>query len=104
MEAELSGCPPGQEAREIRPAKARPPIPGVKLKSAQLLPPQPSASSERTKLGMVNEIEQPGQTPGRHTSVPLAPLRGGGGRVQFANSASLGDSGGSEQGVLAQVA
>lgn len=45
-EAELSGRPPGQEAREIRAAKAWPLIPGVKLKSTRLLPPQPSASSE----------------------------------------------------------
>lgn len=47
----------------------------------------------------MNETEQPGQSPGRHTSVPFAPLRGGEGRVRSVCELSLfRDAGGSEQG------
>lgn len=49
----------------------------------------------------MNETEQPGQTQGRHTSVPFAPLRGGEGRVRSVCELSLfRDAGGSERGCL----
>lgn len=54
---------------------------------------------------MVNEIEQPGQTPGRHTSVPFAPSSKGRRRQSSVCGLSLfRDADGSEQGALAQVA